>query len=70
MRVVNSLNKYFFRFVLLFVMLFVAFLQRPDIVGATFNNKNKTDNLQLRFTAAMSIDFSKSISLKSKLNAD
>lgn len=55
MRVVNSLNKYFFRFVLLFVMLFVAFLQRPNIVGATFNNKNKTDNLQLRFTVLVTV---------------
>ena len=53
MRVVNSLNKYFFRFVLLFVMLFVAFLQRPNIVGATFNNKN--NNLQLRFTVLFTV---------------
>ena len=59
------LYPFFFSFVFCDVF-FSSFFCHFIISGATFNNINKTDNLHLRFTAVMPIEFSKLLNSKKK----
>ena len=65
----KKLSSYFFILIFFFWWFFFLFFAASLCCRATFNRIVKTDNLRLPLTTATLTEFSKSISLKSKLNA-